>query len=324
MTKQRSRRTVLQTLGTGLLGLSGCLETGWFPTGDRHTGPVTILAAGSLTNVLSNGLAPTLNTPVQIETHGSARIARMVADDIRHPDIVVVADTALFNAPLDPSWYSVFTSNAVVIAYNTSTEGGKRVGRAENAWYELVAEDDVDLGRTDPKADPLGYRTLFVLELAARYYDVEDLTATILADEQIYPESSLISQFETGAIDAAIAYRNMAVERGYDYIDLPDPIDLSAPEYAEDWYSTVSYTLPDRTAVQGGTISYGATARTMADDVLSVFNRLVRDASLRQHGFILHESFPNHHGHVPARIETPDHPTGRSTAERSVTRPVSQ
>ncbi|UPM42964.1 extracellular solute-binding protein [Halocatena salina] len=319
MTKQRSRRAVIQAFGTGVFGLSGCLGKGWIPTGDRHTSPVTILAAGSLTNALSNGLAPELDTPVQIETHGSARIARMVKEGIRDPDIVVVADTALFNAPLNPSWYSVFTSNAVVIASNTATEDGKRVGRTSQAWYELVADDDINLGRTDPKADPLGYRTLFVIDLAARYYEVDGLASTILADEQIYPESSLMTRFETGAVDVAIAYRNMAVERGYDYIDLPDPIDLSAPEYTEDWYSTVTYTLPDGTAVQGGTISYGAAARTMTDDVLSVFDRLVRGSYLQRHGFILHESFPNHHGRVPERIENNSGtPADRSTAEQSV------
>lgn len=317
MTKQRSRRAVLRTLGaTGLFGTSGCLG-GWISSDETHTTPVTILAAGSLTNALSNGLSPSLETPVQIETHGSARVAQMVDEGVRDPDIVVVADTALFDQPLSPSWHSVFTSNAVVIAYNTSTEGGKRLDRGDKAWYELLAEDDIDLGRTDPKADPLGYRTLFVLELAARYYGVDDLTSTLLTDEQLHPESSLISRFETGGLDVAIAYRNMATERGYDYIDLPDQLNLSAPEYAEDWYSTVSYTLPDGTDIQGDAISYGATIRTMTDRTLSVFDHLLRGSYLEEYGFILRGSFPDHRGRVPERIRNRTlQPTGRSAAEQ--------
>lgn len=317
MRKQRSRRAILRTVGAiGFTGVAGCLGKGGVSIGDGSSDPITILAAGSLTDALSNGLAPALDTPVEIETHGSARIARMIDDGVRDPDIVVVADTALFDQPLSLPWHSVFTSNALVVAYNPSTEGGKRLVENTKMWHELLA-GDIDLGRTDPEADPLGYRTLFMLELAARYYEVDDLTSTLLTPGQIYPESSLISRFETDSIDAAIAYRNMAIEREYDYIDLPDPIDLSNPEHTEDWYSTVSYTLPDGTEVEGDCISYGGTARTMTDDVLSVFDRLIRGAYLERHGFILRESFPIHYGDVPERIETRSfHSANRSTTEQ--------
>lgn len=311
MSKQRSRRAVLRTAGaTGLAGMAGCLGEGWISNGGSHTDPVTILAAGSLTNALSNGLVPALDAPVEIETHGSARIARMIDEGVRDPDIVVVADTALFDRPLSPPWHTEFTSNAVVVAYNASTEGGKRFVGDATAWHELLASGEIDLGRTDPEADPLGYRTLFTLELAARYYEVGNLASTILTSEQIYPESSLISRFETGSIDAAIAYRNMAVEREYDHIALPDPINLSNPEYVDDWYSTVSYTLPDGEEITGDCISYGATVRTTTDTVRSVFDRLVRGTYLDRHGFVLRESFPIHHGSVPERI------TNRSGTEQ--------
>lgn len=229
----------------------------------------------------------------------------MVAEGQRDPDVVTVADVALFSDPLSPPWYSLFTSNAVVLAYNPDTEGGQTVADAgAEGWYEPLVAGDVGLGRTDPDQDPLGYRTLFTLELASQYYDdASNLREQILKRDQIYPETSLISQFETGAVDVAFAYRNMAIERDYEYVDLPDQIDLSNPSYDEQWYSTVSYTLPNDQTVQGGLISYGSTIRTMSDAALSVFDAHTTGDYLSEFGFVLRDQFPTYRGDPPNRVE---------------------
>jgi len=205
----------------------------------------------------------------------------------------------------------VFTSNSVVIAYNPDTAGGERLAEAgTERWYEPMVDGNVSLGRTDPDQDPLGYRTLFMLELASRYYDdAPDLREQIPQQHQIYPETSLISQFETGSIDAAIAYRNMAVEREYEYVELPDRINLSNPQYAEEWYSTTSYTLPSGQELRGGLISYGSTIRHMSDAAVSVFDVHTTGRYLEDHGFLLREQFPAYAGDVPQRV--------RQTTDRS-------
>ncbi|MFC7188949.1 hypothetical protein ACFQL7_03210 [Halocatena marina] len=100
-----------------------------------------------------------------------------------------------------------------------------------------------------------------------------------------------------------IAYRNMAVERGYAFIDLPNQIDLSSPEHVDEWYSTVSYSLPNGKKVQGECVSYGSTIRTMSDAALDVFNVLTTGAYLKQHGFILRDTFPAHKGDTPQHVE---------------------
>lgn len=305
MQKQRrgethSRRAFFRVAsGVGLSSLAGCLGGGV----KSQSTTVAILAAGSLHNALSNGLKPAVDVPVQIESHGSATVARLIASGKRDPDIVSVADVALFEQPLSPAWYSVFTSNAVVIAYNPDTEGGKRLANAGKQWYEPMVQGEVAIGRTDPDQDPLGYRALFVLELASRYYDdASNLREKIPKEKQIYPETGLISQFETGSIDAAIAYRNMAIERDYDYIDLPDQIDLSNPQHDEEWYSTVSYSLSSGQTIQGGLIGYGATIRSMSDAAVDVFTAHTTGSYLEDHGFLLDEQFPTHAGSVPPRV----------------------
>jgi molybdate/tungstate transport system substrate-binding protein len=283
---------------------------------DRSVGEsttVTILAAGSLHHALETGLKPAVDVPVEIEAHGSATVARMIAEGQRDPDIVTVADTALFDEPLSPPWYSTFTSNAVVVAYNRGTEGGRRIEEAgEDAWYEPMLDGAIRLGRTDPDLDPLGYRTRFALELASRYYDdASDLRDRILRREQIFPETALLSRFESGSIDAAFAYRNMAVERGYDYIDLPDRIDLSNPDYAEDWYATVSYTLPNGQEIHGSVIGYGSTIRRMSDEAVAVFAEHTTGDYLAESGFLVGDRFPGYDGDVPSRVRNA---TGDATA----------
>ncbi|ESP90105.1 extracellular solute-binding protein [Candidatus Halobonum tyrrellensis] len=319
-----SRRGFLRAVGAaGVAGVAGCsggaasgdggrvsesgtatdgARTGVATTDRGGSAPVSVLAAGSLQNALTNGLVPAVDAPVRVETHGSATVARMVQEGQRDPDIVAVADTSLFEGPLSPPWYSVFTSNSVVVAYNPDTEGGRRLAEADR-WYEPLVEGAVGLGRTDPDQDPLGYRTLFALDLASRYYDdAPDLREAVLDRDQIYPETALVSQFETGSVDAAVAYRNMAVERGYEYVDLPDRVDLSDPRYADDWYSTVSYTLPSGQTVRGGVISYGATVRHASDAARSVFDALTTGDYLAEHGFLPREAFPAYEGDVPDRV----------------------
>jgi len=158
------------------------------------------------------------------------------------------------------------------------------------------------LGRTDPALDPLGYRTLFMLELATDYYDTAvDLRAAIPSREQLYPETQLVSQFETGSIDAAVTYRNMVVDRDYAFIDLPAEIDLSDPAFA-DRYGRTSYELPSGTVVTGGPISYGSTIRHQSPLVRDAFETHITDDYLSEFGFIVPDDYPRYSGNVPETV----------------------
>ncbi|MFB6173954.1 MAG: extracellular solute-binding protein [Halobacteriales archaeon] len=291
MVERYTRREVLAaTLATtaGCGGVAG-----------RSGEPVSILAAGSLQRALAEGLEPSLPVPLRVEAHGSAAVAHMVAEGGRDPDIVSLADAALFEGPLHPPWHAVYASNAIVLAYNPDTEGGRRIREAgpEGWWRPLL--EDVSLGRTDPDQDPLGYRTLFALELAGRHYeDAPPLRERLPERGQVYPETALLSGFETDAIEAAFAYRTMAEQRGYEYVALPDRVDLSNPAHA-DWYATTRYTLPDGRTVRGDLIRYAATARRRDERVRQVFEAHVGGEYLANAGFVTPERFPRYEGDVP-------------------------
>mgnify|MGYP000445082676 CR=1 FL=1 len=291
------RRSLLSAVAAGLTASAGC-------AGVRagHE-PVSLLAAGSLNNAFENGLRQSTEATLELEAHGSAELARLVAEGAKAPDIVSVADTELFAGPLHPEWFAEFATNSVVLAYNGETDGGKRLADAgADRWYEPLLEDAVRLGRTDPDLDPLGYRTLFTLELATSYYDTDtDLRTVIPARRQLFPETQLVSQFETGSIDAAFTYRNMAVERDYDYIDLPAEIDLSDPGFG-DKYASVSYELPGGKVVGGGPISYGSTIRTQSPAALAVFDEQIRGDYLREFGFTVPNDYPRFRGDAPDEL----------------------
>lgn len=293
------RRAILATVAAGLATGTGCVGS----LAGAGEPVVSLLAAGSLNNAFEHGLASSTEYEVQIEARGSAEAARLVADGVKEPDIVSLADVALFDGPLFPDWYGEFATNSLVLAYNGETAGGERVAAAgRERWYEPLLTDEVSLGRTDPDLDPLGYRTLFALELATEHYDLEtELRRAIPDRNQRFPETQLVSQFETGAIDAAFTYCNMAEERGYDYVDLPSAIDLGNPAAAET-YASVSYELPSGKVVEGAPISYGSTVRRQSPAAFDVFEAQLHGASLADAGFGVPEDYPRFRGDVPEKL----------------------
>lgn len=264
---------------------------------------VSMLAAGSLQHALEDGLVPRVDATLQVEARGSVELARQVAEGQKDPDIVAVADDGLFGSTLDAPWHALFATNAVVVAYNPETEGGQRLAAAApEEWYRPLVDGDVRVGRTDPDLDPLGYRALFALDLATDHYGTAvDLRAVVPNPDQTYPETQLVSQLETGSVDAAFVYRNMAVEREYAYVDLPAAVDLSDPAHA-DSYATASYELPDGTTVEGDVIRYAATARRQSDAVLDAFESCVDGDYLTAYGFSRPETHPRFTDDAPDRV----------------------
>ncbi|MFB6183761.1 MAG: extracellular solute-binding protein [Haloarculaceae archaeon] len=291
-----TRRAVLAG-ATGLAAsVAGCSAA------EASADPVSVLSAGSLQVAFTEGLPERTDHSIRVESYGSRRAARLVAEGQRDPDVLALADPALFDSVLSTPWYTTFASNAVALAYDPDSAGGQRVADADR-WYDPLLTDEVTLGRTDPDLDPLGYRTLLTLALAGDYYGVDRLRERVVGPEQVYPETQLLAGFETGGVDAAFVYRNMAVERDYPYLDLPAEIDLSDPELS-DRYATASVALDDGTTVTGEPIAYGATCRHDREAATAVFETVVEDAPtyLEATGFAVRDTFPIYHGDVPKRF----------------------
>lgn len=275
----RTRREALAggVASVGALSLAGCLSS-------ADDGGVSVLAAGSLQVALEERFRDRVDVDFSLEARGSAACARMVREGIRDPDVLALADPVLFSGLAER--YTAFATNALVVAYNPEGAGGA-IADAERA-YDPLLDSDLRLGRTDPETDPLGYRTLFSLGLAEDQWGRPYTNA--LDNSQVLQETALLSAFETGALDAAITYRNMAVDHDVQFRELPPVLNLSAPRFTEK-YASAAYETPDGRTVRGAPINYGATARSEGDGVAAVFEDLV-GADWLGTGFTVPRSYP--------------------------------
>lgn len=302
MGDRRSRRSVLGLVGSvGVGGTSGCLGGGE---------SVSVLAAGSLAATVDDALGPRFREETGIavrgEYHGTNALVRMVRDGQAHPDVAIGADVDLVRERLYPgyaSWDVVFAANEVGLVYDPETEPGERLAAGE-AWYEVVgdaAEGEVAIA--DPDLDPLGYRAIFLFELAQRRYDLAGFREAVVESAYLEPdEPRLLAGIETGGRAIAVAYRNMAVDRDLPFHELPDELNFSDPSYA-DRYGSVSYETDGGYVARGTPALYAATVPDAADDPDAgrAFVRFLLDSPdlLRERGLAVPGRLPIEHGEPP-------------------------
>jgi molybdate/tungstate transport system substrate-binding protein len=300
--RTRSRRAVLGSLASaGAVLTAGCLF---------DTDSVSVLAAGSLAaafETLGQRFQSSGETAYHGEYHGSNAVVRMVEDRTKHPDVVVSADVELLRSQLRPeyaSWDIVFAGNELGIAYNPQTDLGERLDAGERPWYELLADASAGaVAISDPDLDPLGYRAVQMLTLAEEYYDVDGLRESVLESAQFEAdEPRLLADLETGNRAAAIAYRNMAVDRDLPFLDLPPQLNFADPTLA-DHYAQATYTTDDGYTAAGSPILYNTTVLDEADNAAAgrefVGFLLDHPDLLREAGLGVPKSVPRGDGSVP-------------------------
>ena len=232
---------------------------------------LTVFHAGSL-SVPFKELAEEFkkeNPGVEIfaESSGSLDAARKITDLGKECDVLAVADFLVIDKLMIPdhaSWNFVFASNEMIIAYNKNSKYSSEIN-SEN-WHQIILRDDVVIGRSEPNADPCGYRTVFVFKLAEKSLGLKGLADKLLSIENtvIRPkEVDLLSLLETGNIDYLFIYKSVAQQHSLNYLSLDDKINLSNPEF-EELYSTVSMKVAGKepgteTEIIGSSILYSFT-----------------------------------------------------------------
>ncbi len=243
--KTDRRSFVIRAAGVGSLLAGGVLGRSAV-TSTEGDSPPSALVAGSLQGVAEDiGAMP-------VEAHGSVAARQLVVDGAREPDALALADPLLFESIADR--LTLFATNALVLAYTESSGHAEAIAAD---WTTAIQDPEIQIGRTDPDLDPLGYRTVMGLRLA-HPFGVNPETA--LDRTLVFPETALMRTLETGELDAAFAYRNMAVEHELPFVELPAAIDFSDPARI-DHYADVSYDM-DSGTIPGAPIVYGVTALT--------------------------------------------------------------
>ena len=158
----------------------------------------------------------------------------------------------------------------MVITYTAEAAYADEIS-SEN-WYQILVRDDTDVGRSNPQADPNGYRTLMVWQLSEIFYELPGLAAQLekaSPPQNIRPkETDLIPLLQTGDLDYAFNYLSVAVQHNLEFVNLPDEINLSNPAY-QDLYQAAIVQLdgdePGETILrQGEPIIYGVTIPSSA------------------------------------------------------------
>ncbi len=203
-----------------------------------HAG-ISVAYAGSLVRVMEGPFARGLGRETGLtfsgEPKGSKEIARLIAAGLRTPDVFISADTKLLDglrrgphAAL--RGYVVFGSARMVIAYSRRSPFAREfaaAARTPRALLTLLADPRTRLGRTDPRLDPKGTRTIASVTSFATHQGVRSLGARILAKAGMFPEENLAVRVETGDLDAGFFYSTEVPGRAMNVIELPAYANLS-------------------------------------------------------------------------------------------------
>jgi len=206
-------------------------------------------------------------TKVLLEAAGSVDCARKITDLHKPCDLMASSDYKIIQKFLIPeytSWYLPFAGNEMVIAYTDKTAFGDIIS-AQN-WPEILLNHDIRYGRSDPDADPCGYRTLMVMQLAGLYYGKTDLAEKLSAKDQKYirpKEVDLLALLELHETDYIFIYRSVAIQHGLKFLELPDEINLKKMKLDEHYHQagvTINGSTPSSSLeIRGESIVYAIT-----------------------------------------------------------------
>jgi len=178
---------------------------------------------------------------VLLESAGSRECARKITELKKPCDIIASSDYYVIKDMLMPvysDWYINFAGNEMCIAYNKQSRLHEKI--KSNNWYDVLLDKSVSYGRSNPDADPCGYRTLLLFNLSGKYYKKLSLPQHLAAKDKCYirpKEVDLLALLESNSIDYIFIYRSVAIQHKLDYLSLPDEINLRNPHFAA-YYSS--------------------------------------------------------------------------------------
>jgi len=208
---------------------------------EELSGTLQIYHAGSLTvpfaeiNDAFNEIYP--DVEIFAEGAGSATTIRKVTELGKECGVIGSADYSLIPELMYPDyadWYIIFASNQMCLTYTDTSAYADEIN--SDNWYEILQNEGVTYGRSDPDQDPCGYRTLMVWQLAEMHYDAPGLYDNLYEakGDLMRPKSTdLIALLETGDLDYAFEYTSVAAQHDLNYVALPPEINLADVSFSD-------------------------------------------------------------------------------------------
>lgn len=244
---------------------------------------IIIFHAGSMSYPLRSVLEGfKLENPeisILYEAAGSVASARKVTELKRPADILILADYQIIDQMLIPDYSNFnihFATNSIGLAYNRDSRYSENINAVN--WHEILQLPDVKTGIADPQADPCGYRTRMLLQLAEKMYSDSLLELSILSKKKFYQrpkETDLIALLETRTIDYVFIYESIAHQHGLEFLALSDSLNLSQ-NALNTWYKNAEIKLRgehpgEETTLKGEAITYGLTILNNAPNKKSAY-----------------------------------------------------
>lgn len=170
---------------------------------------------------------------ILMEPAGSLVCARKITELKKPCDIIASADYFVIDRLIVPqyaSWSIRFATNEIVIAFQ---EKSKYAGEINSQnWMDILLRGDVTYARSDPDADPGGYRAVLSFKLAEKYYWKPGLADKLQLKDRSFirpKEVDLVALVEANAVDYMFQYKSVAIQHNFKFIELPDEINLGNP-----------------------------------------------------------------------------------------------
>ena len=177
------------------------------------------------------------NVNILLEAAGSRTCARKISDLNRPCDVMASADYTVIDTLLIPEhadWNIKFASNEMSLVYHAGSRRAKDINQSN--WHTILLDSNVAFGRSDPNADPCGYRAVLTTKLAEKYYNSPQLSEKLLNKDREYirpKETDLLALLESHSIDYLFLYRSVAEQHNLKYLILPDEINLKSADLSD-------------------------------------------------------------------------------------------
>ena len=178
------------------------------------SGPVDVLYAGSLVDLMQNQLGPAFEKATGYSVTGYSAGSKALAAEIKgkvHEGDVFISASPKVNATLmGPkngswvSWYAEYATSALVLGYNPNSKFAAAL--KSKPWYEVLAEPGLRLGFTDPATDPKGELSAEALKKIAAAKNLPALKAIASDQADVFPEETLVGRLQSGQLDAGFFY----------------------------------------------------------------------------------------------------------------------
>lgn len=178
------------------------------------SGPVNVLYAGSLVNLMQKQVGPGFQQATGYSVTGFSAGSKALATEIKgkvHQGDVFISASPKVNASLEGaangnwvSWYATFATSALVLGYNASSKFAGDI--KSKPWYQVLTEPGIKVGFTDPATDPKGVLAVQAMTGFAGTMHLPALKALSANKSDIFPEETLVGRLQAGQLDVGFFY----------------------------------------------------------------------------------------------------------------------